>query len=280
MDIVPIERLNATDLDMYQCGAEACKPGHSYGPAVRDHFLIHYIFSGKGIFQVGDKIYNLSAGQGFLICPGIVTFYRADMEDPWNYAWVGFNGLKAESYLRKANLTAENPIFTYRKDDYIKNCFKQMLDTRNITKAREVRLLGLLHLFLSQLIEENGQEPVNKAGSNKIEQYVKKIVEYIEINYSRKISIKEIANFVNLDRSYMGLIFKKYFNVSPQEYLIHFRINKACSLMKDPNLTIGDISRSVGYDDPLLFSKTFKKIKGVSPSIYRKIWWSLLESNQ
>jgi AraC-like DNA-binding protein len=267
---VPIERLNATDLNMYQCGTEKCKPGHYFGPAVRDYFLIHYIFDGKGIYQVGDTTYNLNSGQGFLICPGIVTYYQADFINPWNYSWVGFHGLKAENYLKKANLTIENPIFTYRKDDFIENCFKEMLNCKQMTKSREVRLLGLLYLFLSQLIEENNQPLYFEESVNRKKQYVEKVVEFIEINYSRKISIAEIANYIGLDRSYMGAIFKEYFNTSPQNYLINFRINKACNLMKNPNLSIGEISRSVGYDDPFLFSKMFKKIKGIPPRIYRK----------
>lgn len=270
MEIVPIERLNTTDLNMYQCGTERCKPGHYYGPAVRDYFLIHYISEGKGIFQVGDTIYNLSGGQGFLICPGIVTYYQADFEDPWNYSWVGFHGLKAEFYLKKANLSAENPIFTYRKDKFIENCFKQMLESKQMPKSKEIRLLGFLYLFLSQLIEENNQPLFLEEDINRKEQYVKKIVEFIEINYSRKISIREIARYVGLDRSYMGAIFKEHFNTSPQDYLINFRLNKACDLMKNPSLSIGDISRSVGYDDPLLFSKMFRKIKGMSSRAYRR----------
>ncbi|MGF7047731.1 AraC-like DNA-binding protein [Paenibacillus sp. DS2015] len=56
---------------------------------------------------------------------------------------------------------------------------------------------------------------------------------------------------------------------SIQEYLIHFRVNKACELMMNSELSIGDISRSVGYDDPLLFSKIFKKVKGASPKHFR-----------
>jgi AraC-like DNA-binding protein len=269
MEIVPIERLNASDLIMYQCGTQKCKPGHYYGPAVRDHSLIHYIFEGKGIFQVGDKTYNLSGGQGFLICPGIVTYYQADFDDPWHYSWIGFHGLNAEFFLKKAGLCAENPIFTYRKDRFIENCFKQMLESGQMPKSKEIRLLGLLYLFLSQLIEENKQPLAPEKDINRKEQYAKKIAEFIEINYSRKISIREIARYVGLDRSYMGTIFKEHFNTSPQDYLINFRLNKACDLMKNPGLSIGDVSRSVGYDDPLLFSKMFKKIKGMSPKAYR-----------
>ncbi|HOJ12146.1 MAG TPA: AraC family transcriptional regulator [Clostridiales bacterium] len=270
IEVVPINRLNLTDLNMYQCGTEKCKPGHFYGPAVRDHFLIHYVTEGNGVFQVGNTTYKLSKGQGFLICPGIVTFYQADIGLPWHYTWIGFHGLKAEDYLKQANLSWDNPIFTYTKDDYIETCFKEMIETKNIKNGREMKLLGLFYSFLSKLIEENEQASSYNVTVNRKEVYIKKLIEFIELNYSRKISVSEIAAYLGLDRSYMGSIFKEFFNTSPQNYLIDYRINKACDLMANYNLTIGDISRSVGYEDPLLFSKMFKKIKGLPPREYRK----------
>jgi len=270
LEVVPINRLNLTDINMYQCGTERCKPGHFFGPAVRDYYLIHYIVDGKGIFQVGNTTYNLSKGQGFLICPGIVTFYQADKEDPWYYTWIGFHGLKAEEYLKKANLTVENPIFTYTKDDFIENCFREMIEIRKMERARELRLLGLFYMFISQLAEINGNFSRNDDLKNTKEHYINKMIQFIELNYSRKISISEMAKYVGLDRSYMGAIFKDYFKTTPQKYLMKFRIDKACELMSNANLTIGDISRSVGYEDPLLFSKIFKKIKGFSPREYKK----------
>ncbi len=270
MVYLEINRLNHTDLNMYQCGTEVCNRNHSFGPAVRDHFLIHFILSGKGIFQVGDKTYHLREGQGFLICPDIVTYYQADAEDPWHYSWVGFHGLKAEQYLKNAKLTAYNPIFAYSKDRFIKDCFDQMLETKALVKGREIRLLGLLYLFLSQLIEAAPGEAALDISTNRKEQYVKQVCAYIEMNYSRKISVQEIAHHVGLDRSYLGTLFKEHLNASIQDYLIHFRVNRACELMNNEVLSIGDISRSVGYEDPLLFSKIFKKVKGSPPRHYRK----------
>lgn len=273
MEFIPIHRLDHTDLNMYHCGTEQCEPGHNYGPAVRDHFLIHYILSGKGIFQVGDKTYHLRKGQGFLICPGIITYYQADFENPWNYSWVGFHGLKAESYLRYAGLTAGNPIFTYDNDDFIENCFKQMLATKAMTRVRELRLLGHLYMFLTQLMEANSSEKFIDSSENLKQAYVRMAMEYVQMNYSRKISVKDIANYIRLDRSYLGSVFKEHMNISLQYYLINFRIDKACELMSRNNLSIGDIARSVGYEDPLLFSKMFKKIKGISPRKYRKDYY-------
>lgn len=269
-EFVAIHRLNHTDLNMYQCGMQECNPGHFYGPAVREHYLIHYIFSGKGRFCIGDRTYHLHRNQGFLICPDLVTYYQADMEDPWSYSWVGFHGVKAGAYLMSAGLTTENPIFTCEDDDYIGNCFSQMIAAKNLQKGREIRLLGLLYLFLSQLIELNGKESFSDPAGNRKEAYLRQAIDYIVMNYSRKLSIGEMSRHIGLDRSYMGSVFRELLDTSPREFLMNYRIDKACELMKNESLSIGDISRSVGYDDPLLFSKIFRKLKHKPPREFRK----------
>ena len=120
-----VQRLHNTDLNVYQCGHHDCEPGHAYGPAVRDHYLIHYIYSGCGKFYFDGNTYSLHAGDGFLIVPDKITYYQADSKDPWSYSWIGFNGLKAESYLNSANLSAKNPIFTYTADGFLRNYSEQ-----------------------------------------------------------------------------------------------------------------------------------------------------------
>ncbi|MCZ8522538.1 MULTISPECIES: helix-turn-helix transcriptional regulator [Paenibacillus] len=83
------------------------------------------------------------------------------------------------------------------------------------------------------------------------------------------ISVTDIAEFVGLNRSYLCSLFKDHSHSSIQSYLVHYRMQKACELMKQRELSIGDISRSVGYEDPLLFSKMFRKQRGESPKQYR-----------
>lgn len=269
LEKIYISHPNHMDLNMYRCGVEDCSPGHSWGPAVRDHYLIHYILSGKGNFQVGDNIYTLEKGQGFLIFPNVISKYVADIHEPWSYSWVGFHGIKAESYLRQANLTSANPVFSYTQDNVLKDYLSQMILTKDMIKGRDIKLLGLLYSFLSRLIEVSDGSNMDE-NENRKELYIKKIIEFIEMNYSRDISVSEMSHYIGLDRSYLYSIFKSYLNVSPQEFLINLRIDKACDLMKNNLLNIGDISRSVGYEDPLLFSKIFKKIKGSSPKEFRK----------
>lgn len=258
------------ELDMYHCGIEDCEPSHSFGPAIRDHFLIHYIFSGKGIFQVGDKVYRLSRNQGFLICPNIITFYEADHLEPWTYSWIGFQGYKAEEYLRCAGLSQDNPIFTFADDNSLKPLFLEILQSCNLTRTKDIRLRGLLYIFLSELINNAPKVHVSDSAENRKRSYVDEAISFIQTNYSRPITVALIAKHVGLDRSYLSSIFKATVGVPPQEFLITYRIDKACELMENPALSISDISRSVGYSHPLTFSKIFKRMKGVSPAKYRK----------
>ncbi|MEG2356974.1 MAG: AraC family ligand binding domain-containing protein, partial [Clostridia bacterium] len=75
--------VNNSGLYVIESGWENCKSGHSYGPAIRDHYLIHYVASGKGQFTAHGATYEIGAGQGFIIYPDQVTFYQADQQEPW-----------------------------------------------------------------------------------------------------------------------------------------------------------------------------------------------------
>ena len=257
------------DLCLCFCGIEVCKSSHSFGPAIREHYIIHYILDGKGIYKVGDKVYNLEKNQGFLICPGDLTYYEADNDDPWTYIWVAFNGIKSEQYLKYANLSHENLIFESNHKELLKDYVLDMLKINRMRNCDELRLHGLLYLFLSTIsdsVDYNVSE--NKDLSYTL--YIEKSIEFINNNFANNIKVTDIANYVGLNRSYLSSLFKKSLNVSPQEFLLSVRMNKAYELLKKLELSIGDVSRSVGYIDPLTFSKTFKKYSGYSPKQYRE----------
>ena len=84
------QRHDITFLTVYNTGTEKCRAGHCWGPAVRDHFLIHFIVGGKGVYTLAGKDYSLSRGDLFFAPPGESICYRADADDPWEYCWVGF----------------------------------------------------------------------------------------------------------------------------------------------------------------------------------------------
>lgn len=81
---------NRLFVDLYFCGGgrSSCFPGHGFGPDVRLNYLIHYVISGKGLFETDSRRYFLSKGQCFLIEPGVSTFYQVDSQEPWSYLWL------------------------------------------------------------------------------------------------------------------------------------------------------------------------------------------------
>jgi len=260
---------NNHDLIVYHYGYEKCKAEH-YWTGVRDHYLIHYITSGKGTFVYNDKTYHLKKGQGFLICPNILSFYQADKEQPWEYCWVGFQGRKAQYYLNQLNLSIEQPIFNCQPNDSILFIVKQMIESKNITRGRDWVLTGLAYHFLAEIIQNERCPSQTQDTKNYSDIYVKKAVDFIEKNYSRKITVEDIADHIGINRKYLSSLFKKVMHTSPQNFLINYRMDKACILLSQNLLSIAHVAHSVGYDDPLLFSKMFKKCKGMAPSQYRK----------
>jgi AraC-like DNA-binding protein len=266
---IHIDVRDSIELNVYHCGIQECESGHSYGPAVRDHYLIHYVLAGTGTFHVRSQAFSLGKGQGFLICPGEVTFYQADKDTPWTYAWVGFHGTEAKHLLDMAGLDQAHPIFRAQDHNNTAHLFRRMADACRLERSREVRLRGILYEFLSDLIESAPEPP--KASRRKCsESYVQKAIEYIALNYSQDLTVSQLARHLGLDRSYLCYLFKQIVKLSPQEFIIRFRIEKSRELMRDPRLSISDIARSVGYEHPLTFSKAFRREVGMAPSHYRK----------
>ncbi|HHY64839.1 MAG TPA: AraC family transcriptional regulator [Clostridiaceae bacterium] len=264
-----ISKKDNTDLNVYRCGFEKCSPGYFWGPGVRDHYIIHIVSSGKGIYTVNGKTYGLEAGHGFLICPGQIVYYKADDNNPWTYYWVGFHGLKAEQVLKKAGLSKDKLIFSMTESD---NLIPSLSDLINEARhnVSDLMLTGLLYRFLAYLV--NRSENKTQAGDRVIDttRYVSKAVEYIEKNFSGELTVQSVADYLKIDRSYLSTLFSKHLGTTPRDFIIKYRMDKACELLKNPQLSVSDVARSVGYEDPFQFSKTFKSRTGQSPLYFRK----------
>lgn len=84
---------NYMDLTLIQFGREICKGGYSFGPAARNHYLFHFVISGKGTLYANNSsgttdVYKINANEGFMLFPGQVSTYIADNDEPWEYIWL------------------------------------------------------------------------------------------------------------------------------------------------------------------------------------------------
>ncbi len=266
---------NFIDLSLYQYGWEKCDPLHSFGPAIRNHYLFHYVISGRGYLSSTDSSgiehhYYLSENQGFLICPGQVNTYYADDNDPWEYTWLEFDGLRVNEYLHIANLTKDSPIYKPTSTDLGEKVRNEMLYITHHSDHDALDLIGHLYLFLSNLTYSSiSSDQRQRPGSMK-DYYIREVINYIEQHYYEPITVEQMAASCNLNRSYFTRIFKKATQSSPQDFLIKYRMTKASEFLKVTNYSIGKISELVGYPNQLYFSKAFKSFFGISPKEYRK----------
>ena len=145
-----------SDIYTVFCGMQDCPPSYSFGPAVRDCYLLHLCLEGEGVFYSGEERYPIKQGQGFLIHPGKLTFYQADSVNPWSYLWVGIGGHDAEKYLRLAGLSARNPIFSCTQIDTAKSYILDMMKHHALSAANEIYIQGILMQFLALLVEDAG----------------------------------------------------------------------------------------------------------------------------
>lgn len=254
-------------LSVYNVGYQNCDPGYQWGPGIRDHYLIHYIISGKGCYFVRGRTHILSAGDCFAVYPNTEVSYCADSENPWEYAWVGFSGSDAAMILQATDFTPQIPyIHRTPYGDEIKRQLLHIYDARGTGFAHAVEMTGRLYTTLALFIQGSKQ----KDSSNTAAAYVQKSIEYISSNYSYPITVENIASYVGLSRSHLFRSFELVMQQSPKEYLTSFRMKQACYLLEHSDLSITAIANSVGFDNSLYFSRTFHKRKGLSPKEYRK----------
>ncbi len=254
-------------VNVHNCGYQKCESGYAMGPLVRNDYLIHHVFAGKGTFVLHGKTYAVQTGDTFLIPPDTVAYYEANREDPWEYYWVGFDGAEVKNLLQQTDFQPDQPVICTEQSARLQRLLLKLYTAGGDGFADQVRMVGYLYLILSVLIESAKKSP-SPAQISAI--YSKKAVEYIAAHYEKPINICDIAEELMVSRSHLYRVFVKHMGESPKVYLERFRVQKACLLLRQTGLSVGEVALSVGYQDPLHFSKVFKKLKEQSPSEYRK----------
>ncbi|HHW67644.1 MAG TPA: AraC family transcriptional regulator [Epulopiscium sp.] len=258
------------DLYLVHCGQQKCPPGYTYDHKIPNEHHLHFVLDGKGVLIVHNKVHHIKKDDIFIIPKGVPIQYFADSEDPWEYIWVTFDGTVASNYLSYAGLSDSNPVITSAIPTKVYlPLVQKILDANELTYANEIKRVGYLFEILGILIEAQSTLNRNKNQYDySSDAYIDYAMQYISLNYDH-IKVSDIAKYIGINRSYLTHIFKKNLNISPQKYLLNYRLKKAAELIRTTNMSIQDIAVKVGYENPLTFSKMFKQVYGVSPKHYR-----------
>lgn len=261
-----INFMKNSDLAFYGAGRQQCSPDYAYGPRVRPYNVIHFIKSGCGSLYIGNEEYSLHAGECFIIPTGTVAYYQADHKNPWKYAWICFLGLKSQTYINEimSSLTNQYILNSSQIDLYWED-IGSILTLPHNTISSYLHANGILLKLLARMFEDIDYKEV----TDKKQTTANNIRFYLDMNYSKPLRLNEVAHTLGLHPNYMTRLFHEHFHISPKQYLMNLKMQKAQNLLEDTMLPIQTIANSLGFEDALAFSKSFKGKYGISPSLYR-----------
>ena len=234
---------------------------------IQSYFSLHFIIEGRGTLYIGDKKYSLSSGDIFIIPPDVLKSYFPDKTMPWKYVWLAFYGKAAPQYCKNALFDIYHPVF---KSKYKKEIINTLFSLFKICESPKTMnsLFALSALYKVFAILTNERNPV--VVSSSANAYISQTISIIEKNYCNpNLRVETICQELFISHSYLCAIFKKILNIPLSKYLIRYRLQKACELLKSTDLTVNSIARTVGYSDIGHFLKSFKAAYSMTPSEYR-----------
>lgn len=258
-------------LRVWFAGESQTAPAHRLGPKIYDYYLFHYIEKGAGEFHTENAVYRLQAGSGFMIEPNQLVSYESSSSHPWRYRWLAFSGSGAQQLVREAGFTDKTPVIHATDNRLIPEALKSILSIfGKQQEGTQLASLGYLLLILAEAKQAFLAGTDLPAGEARIQRVVKQMIHYMASQYAYPISIEGMCAGLGYNRAYLSRVFKKGTGMSPVTYLLKLRIDKARHLLRDrPDLSVEQISASVGLTDALYFSRQFKRFVGESPSSYR-----------
>ena len=256
------------------CGYEACRPGHSYGPYARTNYVIHVIRRGKGTLVYNKKRCIAEQGQMFILMPGLMTTYQADVEEPWDYCWIGFRGPAAERIVREIGFSPEQPVLDFRNVEDFSDIIGEMLQLRKRVLTETLKRQAYLFELMAMLIENADLCGIRRNVTDDTDlSYANYALQYIQKNFQNKIRVADIAEHIGISRGYLTRLIKEATGQSPQEYLIGLRLEHASRFLRHSQDPVRDVAFASGYSDSLAFSKAFKQHYGMSPSEYHRMYY-------
>ena len=243
----------------------------TYRPRGRLDYQIIYIASGKAYFHF-DTPENetiVPAGNVVLFRPKELQKYEYYGKDKTEVFWIHFTGSDVKNILRKYGFADKQRVFSVGTSLEYERIFKRIIsELQKCQSDYEEMLMLLLRHLLIVFNRELTREHVLK--NEYMDREMELTVSYFSTNYNLDINIEEYASSKGMSVSWFIHNFKKYTGETPMQFLTSIRITNAQILLETTTYSVNEISRIVGYNNPLYFSRIFHKRKGYSPQQYRK----------
>jgi AraC-like DNA-binding protein len=235
---------------------------------ILSEYQLIYLVEGSGILESRESgTIHLEAGSIIVIYPGYWHRYKPVGDELWHTYWVGFDGKLADDFVGKLEMNCENPVKVIGYQEKMVQVYLDILETsqleytgyQQVFVGEIIKLIGIIHAI-------HRKSEIKLKDADRIVQEAKVIL--MQKNLS--ISMEEVAEELNMSYSSFRKLFREYTGISPGQYQMQHKINKAVSLLNEGKLTVKEIATELQFETPQYFARIFKKKTGKSPDEFRK----------
>ena len=234
----------------------------------RRDYQILYVANGKTHFWFDGKEEIVSAGHMVLYKPEEIQKYVYYLEDNPEVFWIHFTGSDVKNILAYHGISLDEHVFYCGVLPDYKVLFRKIIQELQLCRYGYEDYIA--SLFNDILLLVDRQQHEQKKATGNVQEQIERAAAYFNENYNTKISIDDYAESLHISTNWFIHNFKQYAGMSPAQYILSLRMVNAQSLLERTTYNIKEISEIVGYENPLYFSRVFKKEIGKSPAQYRK----------
>ena len=232
--------------------------------------ILFYCVQGKGYYTLDGHTFTLNPNQ-YVIVPATdkPLVYWSDTEDPWSIYWVHFTSDALQAFNRAYHIVPEQGPQYIPHNEKGTRIWEEMYE--NLSRGYSPENLMNTNLCLYHLIATfvfSQQQNQNSSSPEKA--IIRETIDYMKNNLDKTIRIEDFADLNKYSVSHFSKLFRLTTGMSPIEYFIHLKMQKACQLLYTEDSRVKQIAALLGYDDPYYFSRLFKKYMNTSPETYRK----------
>lgn len=262
---------NSTPLVVGSCGTYRLKTRPklpTYWQKGRRDYQILYVANGKTHFWFDGREEIVSTGHMVLYKPEEIQKYVYYLEDNPEVFWIHFTGRDVKNILAYHGISLDEHVFYCGVLPDYKALFRKIIQELQLCRYGYEDYI--VSLFKDILLLVDRQQHEQKKTTGNVQEQIERAAAYFNENYNTKISIDDYAESLHISTNGFIHNFKQYAGMSPAQYILSLRMVNAQSLLERTTYNIKEISEIVGYENPLYFSRVFKKEIGKSPAQYRK----------
>jgi AraC-like DNA-binding protein len=246
---------------------------HQMKRVVHDDYLLMYCVEGKGELVTDSYDSEISKGDLFIISPGTSHQYSADSQHPWTLFWCHFRGSQADAFYQYIRSASNDAQVNHLSDIDLFSSFNSLMNSArdSYSLAGFIHVSSLLRLTLTLIERKLKQTSREKSGI-----VLPVIHQFMRANLNKNISLDDLADLSHLSKYHFSRKYQALTGYSPLQHFTHLKIEHACFLLEQTDMTISMVAFELGYVDALYFSRVFRRVMKLSPSQYRKSLIALL----